>query len=170
MRKQKGHFTEWSAPFRLDWLPGQDSNLRPAGYKCPDFSTGLGLSLHPSTKSRGGCRALVRRYWTGSAASSLCTVLPTRWPFGRLRSGFPFRFILESGQASLNSPEVSTTVSRGGCSEEWTSLWQFAQRSRHLSNSTRIFSQLRVYPLLEIPKSFSLEVRWWNSNASIHRS
>jgi hypothetical protein len=65
----------------------------------------------------------LRRYWTGSAASSLCTVLPTRCPFdfsqdrpfGRLRSGFPFRFVVESGQASLNSPEVSTTVSRGGC-------------------------------------------------------
>ena len=33
--------------FDLDWLPGQDSNLRPAGYKCPSLSTGLGLSLHP---------------------------------------------------------------------------------------------------------------------------
>jgi len=59
-RKQKGYFTEWSTPFRLDWLPGQDSNLRPAGYKCPDFSTGLGLSLHPPARTyRGGCRALL---------------------------------------------------------------------------------------------------------------
>jgi hypothetical protein len=33
--------------FDLDWLPGQDSNLRPAGYKTPCLSTGLGLSLHP---------------------------------------------------------------------------------------------------------------------------
>ena len=65
--------------FGLDWLPGQDSNLRPAGYKCPSFSTGLGLSLHPPARTcRGGCRALLRRYWAGSAASSLCTVLPTR--------------------------------------------------------------------------------------------
>ena len=32
---------------RLDWLPGQDSNLRPAGYKNPNLSNGLGLSLHP---------------------------------------------------------------------------------------------------------------------------
>ena len=37
---------------RKDWLPGQDSNLRPAGYKCPSFSTGLGLSLHPSAKKQ----------------------------------------------------------------------------------------------------------------------
>ena len=36
-----------------DWLPGQDSNLRPAGYKCPSFSTGLGLSLHPPTENAG---------------------------------------------------------------------------------------------------------------------
>ncbi len=27
----------------------------------------------------------------GSSASSLCTFLPTRWPFGRLRSGLPCR-------------------------------------------------------------------------------
>src|SRR5439155_3854327 len=39
----------------------------------------------------GGCRALMRRYWMGSSASSLCTFLPTRWPFGRLRSGLPCR-------------------------------------------------------------------------------
>ena len=38
---------------RKDWLPGQDSNLRPAGYKCPDFSTGLGLSLHPPAEHAG---------------------------------------------------------------------------------------------------------------------
>ena len=39
--------------FGLDWLPGQDSNLRPAGYKCPSFSTGLGLSLHPPAEHTG---------------------------------------------------------------------------------------------------------------------
>ena len=27
----------------------------------------------------------------GSSASSLCTFLPTLWPFGRLRSGLPCR-------------------------------------------------------------------------------
>ena len=27
----------------------------------------------------------------GSSASSLCTFLPTHWPFGRLRSGLPCR-------------------------------------------------------------------------------
>jgi site-specific DNA recombinase len=31
---------------RLDWLPGQDSNLQPRGYKGPRVSAGLGLS-HP---------------------------------------------------------------------------------------------------------------------------
>jgi hypothetical protein len=30
------------------WLPGTDSNCRPSGYKCPDISTRLGLSHHPS--------------------------------------------------------------------------------------------------------------------------
>ena len=63
----------------LDGAPRQDSNLRPAGYKCSGFSTGLGLSLHPAEESMGGCRALLRRYWIGSAASSLCTFLPTRF-------------------------------------------------------------------------------------------
>jgi len=79
------------------------------------FNRAWTISSPAYRKSRGGCRALLRHYWTGSSASSLCTVLPTRRPFGRLRSGFPFRFVEESGQASLNSPEVSTTVSRGGC-------------------------------------------------------
>ncbi len=32
----------------IAWLPGQDSNLQPSGYKPPDISTGLGLSLHHS--------------------------------------------------------------------------------------------------------------------------
>ncbi len=78
--------------FSMDWLPGQDSNLRPAGYKTPNLSAGLGLSLHPPALIRGGCRALARPYWFGSSASSLCTFLPTSVPFGRLRSGFPYRF------------------------------------------------------------------------------
>ncbi|MBH0199203.1 MAG: recombinase family protein [Nitrospira sp.] len=39
--------------FDLDWLPGQDSNLRPAGYKAPNLSTGLGLSLHPPVGQTG---------------------------------------------------------------------------------------------------------------------
>jgi len=38
---------------RRIWLPGQDSNLQPCGYKRPFLSEGLGLSHHP-----GGCRAL----------------------------------------------------------------------------------------------------------------
>ncbi len=82
------------------------------------FNRAWTISSPAYRKSRGGCRALVRRYWIGSSASSLCTFLPTALPFGRLRSGLPFRLGCESGQASLNSPEVSTTVSRGGCSKE----------------------------------------------------
>ncbi len=39
--------------FDLDWLPGQDSNLRPAGYKDPTLSNGLGLSLHPPAEHTG---------------------------------------------------------------------------------------------------------------------
>jgi len=33
--------------FEKKWLPGQDSNLQPIGYKGPGISPGLGLSLHP---------------------------------------------------------------------------------------------------------------------------
>ena len=80
----------------LNWLPGQDSNLRPAGYKCSNLSTGLDY-LFTRLTSRGGCRALSRPYWMGSSASSLCTFLPTRWPFGRLRSGLPCRNRDDSG-------------------------------------------------------------------------
>jgi hypothetical protein len=49
----KGVLHRVKYPFCLDWLPGQDSNLRPAGYKYPDFSTGLGLSLHPPALHAG---------------------------------------------------------------------------------------------------------------------
>jgi len=67
--------------WREGWLPGQDSNLRPIGYENPNISAGLGLSHHPPEESiRGGCRALMRLYWLGSSASSLCTFLPTRGP------------------------------------------------------------------------------------------
>ncbi len=48
----------------MAWLPGEDSNLRPAGYKCPGISTGLGLSLRPPV-SRVGRRALLRHYRQG---------------------------------------------------------------------------------------------------------
>ncbi|HVR84117.1 MAG TPA: recombinase zinc beta ribbon domain-containing protein, partial [Planctomycetota bacterium] len=44
----ESRFEQWT-----EWLPGQDSNLQPCGYKRPFFSEGLGLSHHP-----GGCRAL----------------------------------------------------------------------------------------------------------------
>jgi site-specific DNA recombinase len=37
---------------RLDWLPGQDSNLQPRGYKGPRVSAGLGLS-HPRGRPAG---------------------------------------------------------------------------------------------------------------------
>jgi hypothetical protein len=35
-----------------EWLPGQDSNLQPRGYKGPRVSTGLGLS-HPRRRPAG---------------------------------------------------------------------------------------------------------------------
>ena len=38
---------------RLNWLPGQDSNLQPRGYKGPRVSTGLGLS-HPHGRPHTG--------------------------------------------------------------------------------------------------------------------
>jgi len=38
---------------KTKWLPGEDSNLEPCGYKCPILSDRLGLSHHPE-----GCRAL----------------------------------------------------------------------------------------------------------------
>ena len=38
---------------RLDWLPGQDSNLQPRGYKTPRVSAGLGLS-HPRRRFATG--------------------------------------------------------------------------------------------------------------------
>ena len=56
----------------------------------PIFREGLDY-LFTRLCNRRGCRALVRRYWVGSSASSLCTFLPTHMPFGRLRSGFPYR-------------------------------------------------------------------------------
>ena len=42
------------------------------------FNRAWTISSPACITCRGGCRALLRRYWTGSAASSLCTVLPTR--------------------------------------------------------------------------------------------
>ena len=73
------------------WLPGQDSNLRPAGYKDSQSFERAWTISSPACACRRGCRALVRPYWVGSSASSLCTFLPTHLPFGRLRSGFPYR-------------------------------------------------------------------------------
>ena len=29
--KRKGHPHKWGAPERVEWLPGQDSNLQPSG-------------------------------------------------------------------------------------------------------------------------------------------
>ena len=56
------------------WLPGTDSNRRPSGYKCPDISTRLGLSHHPShipgLRVSGASPGTVR---STSRSSSLCT-------------------------------------------------------------------------------------------------
>jgi len=37
----------------VEWLPGQDSNLQPSGYKLPDISIGPGLSLRPASRMSG---------------------------------------------------------------------------------------------------------------------
>jgi len=52
VRRPPPHGMPTSGPTSLrtrrgGWLPGEDSNLRPAGYKCPGISARLGLSLHP---------------------------------------------------------------------------------------------------------------------------
>ena len=79
IRKNNTALCDFSQRAVKRWLPGQDSNLRPIGYECPNISIGLGLSHHPPG-CRFGCRALMRHYWTGSSTSSLCTFLPTHGP------------------------------------------------------------------------------------------
>ena len=70
--------------------PGRTRTCDQPVTRPPIFRLGLDY-LFTRLNVRGGCRALLRPYWVGSSASSLCTFLPTAVPFGRLRSGFPFR-------------------------------------------------------------------------------
>ena len=92
-----------------NWLPGQDSNLQPRGYKGPHVSAGLGLS-HPRGRSPrpagwspvGGGRFPRSRAPDRSTTgrSSLCTV-PRAPVARRLRSGFPYPPALASGGRRL---------------------------------------------------------------------
>ena len=68
--------------------PGRTRTCDQSVTSAPSISARLGLSLHPpgsialslQRTPRGGCRALMRLYWSGSSASSLCTFLPTPCP------------------------------------------------------------------------------------------
>jgi hypothetical protein len=102
-------------PFRIEWLPGTDSNRRLSGYKCPGISTRLGLSHHPSLKpgvrvSGASPPSLSRRV----RAKALVSAPSLNNAGSGLGSGLPFSAASE-GQASLNSPDFSTTISRGSC-------------------------------------------------------
>jgi len=102
--------------FGLDWLPGTDSNCRPSGYKCPDISTRLGLSHHPSQflglrVSGASPPEFTRRV----RAEALVSAPSLNSHYSGLGSGLPFS-TTRGGQASLNSPDFSTTISRGSCS------------------------------------------------------
>jgi len=103
------------ALFESKWLPGTDSNRRPSGYKCPGISTRLGLSHHPSPKlelrvSGASPPSLSRRV----RAEALVSAPSLNNDNPGLGSGLPF-FTCREGQASLNSPDFSTTISRGSC-------------------------------------------------------
>jgi site-specific DNA recombinase len=98
------------------WLPGTDSNCRPSGYKCPDISTRLGLSHHPSQflglrVSGASPPGFTRRV----RAEALVSAPSLNIIYSGLGSGLPFS-TTRGGQASLNSPDFSTTISRGSCS------------------------------------------------------
>ena len=60
-----------------DGSPGRTRTCDQPVTRPPIFRLGLDY-LITRLRVRRGCRALSRRYWTGSAASSLCTFLPTR--------------------------------------------------------------------------------------------
>ncbi|SLM48160.1 protein of unknown function [Nitrospira japonica] len=125
-KRTTGRCPIWNRhPVFFIWLPGQDSNLRPAGYKDSlSFERAWTISS-PTWVFREGCRALVRRYWVGSSASSLCTFLPTECRSAGFaqdyRSGY-------TETASLNSPDVSTTVSCGSCKFYSRLLYQLSYR------------------------------------------
>jgi len=72
-------------------LLGQDSNLRPAGYKCPSISPGLGLSLHLLYQSRvkvsGANEALLG--WAPQPLVSARSCLPSALQQASLRVTIP---------------------------------------------------------------------------------
>jgi|GEM_PF-6994989 len=115
-RNQKLRWGQSGWPLLNLWLPGTDSNCRPSGYKCPDISTRLGLSHHPSQflglrVSGASPPGLTRRV----RAEALVSAPSLNSHYSGLGSGLPFS-TTSGGQASLNSPDFSTTISRGSCS------------------------------------------------------
>ena len=94
------------------WLPGQDSNLQPIGYKGPGVSSGLGLSLHPSPEGARVSGASPARISLGIRAFALVSA-PSPPTAAGLGSGLPSP--RRGGRASLSSPDSSTTISRGSC-------------------------------------------------------
>ena len=114
-RYQKGSTFVYRSNLKIYWLPGTDLNRRPSGYKCPDISTRLGLSHHPSRilgmrVSGASPPSLPRRV----RAEALVSAPSLNSDSSGLGSGLPFSTSSE-GQASLNSPDFSTTISRGSC-------------------------------------------------------
>ncbi|HEY3475930.1 MAG TPA: hypothetical protein VGK56_15065, partial [Anaerolineales bacterium] len=102
----KGGTPQEVPTFGLDWLPGQDSNLRPAGYKAPNLSTGLGLSHHPPEK-QGRVSGAIEAVLDGVpqplvSARSCLHAIPSAGFAQDYRSA-------QAGTASLNSPDGSTT-------------------------------------------------------------
>ena len=77
-KKAKGALHRVKYPLWLRLAPRAGLEPATSRLQVPQFFNWAWTISSPACrKSRGGCRALVRRYWTGSAASSLCTVLPT---------------------------------------------------------------------------------------------
>jgi hypothetical protein len=82
--------------------------------RTPEFLLGLDYLITRFFGPKGGCRALPPSFARGtSCCSSLCTFPDYDTP-SRLGSGLPFSATCGS-QASLNSPDFSTTISRGSC-------------------------------------------------------
>src|SRR5262249_28144863 len=126
-------------PFVRVGSPGRTRTCDQPVTRIPIFRKGLDY-LFTRLRNRRGCRALMRRYRSAPqplVSARSCLLMPSTGFAQDYRSA-------HAGTASLNSPDVSTTVSCGSCSSEWISRWQFAQRSMHLSSSSRIFAQLRV--------------------------
>jgi hypothetical protein len=122
-------------PFSIDraleftWLPGTDSDRRPSGYKCPDISTRLGLSHHPSRILGARVSGASPPSFSRRVRAEALVSAPSLNSYGLgLGSGLPFSASSE-GQASLNSPDFSTTISHGSCSFSYSHpLYQLSYR------------------------------------------